>query len=406
MPARKPHDALVIFPLWLLVFSASSQIMIVSPMLKQIGEELGVAEALRGTLVSAYAIMVGVFAIAIGPISDRIGRRRVLLIGSGAMTVALLLHVLATGYVSFLLARALAGCAGGMLSGAAISFIGDYFRYERRGWAAGWVMSSIALGQILGVPLGTILAGELGIQAPFLMFAVTMALTFALVYRFVPQPNIERTREPLTLAHVLSEYAELLGRREPRMGAAVYFLMFLSMSLFVVYFPTWLAEERDATARQIAALFFAGGVANALIGPMAGRLSDRIGRKRLVIGACAGLALITAASSYVVNVVWAAFPLFFGAMVMVACRMSPLQALLTALAPDRRRGTLMSMTIAIGQVGYAAGGVLAGLLYTSSGFGATSIASAIATIAMGAVVWLYLPEPGRDHHEGAAAADV
>ena len=118
--------------------------MIIAPILPQIGDDLGIADAALGTLVSVYSLMVGIFAILSGPVSDRIGRRRILLVGCGAMTVALILHTLVSDYASFLTVRMFAGMAGGMLSGAAVSYIGDYFPYERRGWATGWVMSGSA----------------------------------------------------------------------------------------------------------------------------------------------------------------------------------------------------------------------------------------------------------------------
>jgi len=134
--------------------------MIISPILPQIGDDLGIADAALGTLVSAYSLMVGIFAILSGPVSDRIGRRRILLIGCGTMTVALMLHTLVSDYASFLAVRVFAGMAGGILSGAAVSYIGDYFPYERRGWATGWVMSGSAVGQIAGIPIGIVMAGQ------------------------------------------------------------------------------------------------------------------------------------------------------------------------------------------------------------------------------------------------------
>ena len=99
--------------------------MIISPILPQIGDDLGIADAALGTLVSVYSLMVGIFAILSGPVSDRIGRRRILLIGCGTMTVALMLHTLVSDYASFLAVRMFAGMAGGILSGAAGSYIGD-----------------------------------------------------------------------------------------------------------------------------------------------------------------------------------------------------------------------------------------------------------------------------------------
>ena len=56
-----------------------------------------------------------------------------MLAGSGLMTAALALHAAVDDYPTLLVARTLAGVAGGVLSGAAVSYIGDYFPYERRG---------------------------------------------------------------------------------------------------------------------------------------------------------------------------------------------------------------------------------------------------------------------------------
>ncbi|NNE35046.1 MAG: MFS transporter, partial [Rhodothermales bacterium] len=139
MRAQNSHPYLVLFALWLMVFSASSQVIIISPILPRIGEELQITEALLGWLVTSYAVLLSIFALIIGPISDKVGRRIVLMAGSGAMAVALALHAAATSFESLLIVRAMAGAAGGMLSGAAVSYVGDYFPYNRRGWANGWV---------------------------------------------------------------------------------------------------------------------------------------------------------------------------------------------------------------------------------------------------------------------------
>ena len=86
--------------------------MIISPILPQIGDDLGIADAVLGTLVTAYSLMVGLFTILSGPVSDRVGRRRILLTGCGVMTVALASHGLVDSYLSFLVVRIFAGMAG------------------------------------------------------------------------------------------------------------------------------------------------------------------------------------------------------------------------------------------------------------------------------------------------------
>jgi predicted MFS family arabinose efflux permease len=391
--AGRPSPYLVVFTLWLLVFSSASQTMIIAPILPQIGDQLGIPDAALGTLVSAYTLMVGIFAILSGPVSDKLGRRRILLLGCATMTVALLLHGFVTGYATFLGVRVFAGMAGGMLSGAAVSYIGDYFPYHRRGWATGWVMSGSAVGQIVGIPLGIVLSSRWGFKAPFWIFAATMAATVALLFFKIPQPPVKRHTGPLSPRRAAADYMAMLARPEVAWAATAYFVMFLGISLFTVYLPTWLERVRGITPGQIATMYLLGGVANVITGPQAGRLSDRIGRRGIILMACVGLSMVMVATPYVVRDVWMAYPVFFVTMVLIAMRTSPFSALLTALVTDERRGSLMSLTVALGQVGFAAGGALAGPLFANVGYASNTSLGAVSVLTMGLIVWHFLPEP-------------
>lgn len=393
----RPSPYLIVFTLWLLVFSSASQTMIISPILPRIGGELGIPDAALGTLVSAYSLMVGIFAILAGPVSDKVGRRRILILGCGTMTVALALHGFVQGYASFLAVRLFAGMAGGMLSGAAVSYIGDFFPYNRRGWATGWVMSGAAVGQIVGIPLGIALSGRWGFRAPFYVFAVTMAATVLILWLRVPQPPVKRSEGRLSIARAARDYADMLRRPEVRWAGAAYFTMFFGVSLFTVYLPTWLERVQGMTPNQIALMYLLGGTANVATGPQAGRLSDRIGRRRIVLMACVGLSVVMVATPWVVRGAAVAYPLFFVTMVLIAMRTSPFSALLTALVTDERRGSLMSLSVALGQVGMAAGGALAGPLYAGVGYPSNTALGAASVLAMGLIVWNRLPEPILPH---------
>ncbi len=376
-----------------MIFSASSQIMIIAPILPQLGLQLNIPEAVQGTLITAYAFMVGLFALIMGPVSDRIGRRRILLYGTLAMTIALALHAVATGYTSMLIIRAIAGAAGGVLSGSAVSYIGDYFPYERRGWANGWVMSGAATGQIVGIPLGTILSESIAFYAPFLLFSASMAITFVFVWKFLPQPNVERNTTPMGIGGALRQYSTMLQRSDVAAASLAYFVMFLSISMYVVYLPTWLTETFNIGARDIATMFLIGGVANVITGPQAGRISDRIGRKRMILISCIGTSIVMFSTTYVVVQFSIVYALFFVIMVLVAMRISPFQALLSEIVAGNNRGALMSLTVSLGQVGFGAGGALAGLTYTMSGYASNTIFSAIFVLAAGIIIYRYIPEP-------------
>ena len=396
VPLEEPSaPLLIVFTLWLLVFSSASQTMIISPILPMIGTQLAIPDARLGTLVSAYSVMVGIFAILAGPFSDKIGRRRILILGCAAMTVALVLHFFVAGYYSFLLVRIFAGSSGGILSGAAVSYIGDAFPYHRRGWAMGWVMSGSAFGQIIGIPLGIVMAARWGFRSPFYLFAATMAVTVLLLFFGVPQPDVKRTQHPLSVRKAASDYSAMLRRPEVAWAAAAYFLMFLGVSVFVIYLPTWLERDLGATGDQIALMFLVGGIANVATGPQAGRLSDRIGRKGIILLACVGLSTVMVLTVPLVTSMAAAYVAFFLTMVLVAMRISPFSALLTALVQDERRGSLMSLTVALGQVGFALGGAVAGPLFADVGYLSNTVLGAVFVLGMGLIVWFRIPEPAR-----------
>ncbi len=383
----------VLAALWLTVFAASSQVIIVSPILPEIASALSVPEGHLGWVITSYAACLGVFALLAGPVSDRVGRRRILLVGTMALTVALALHAFATTFPMLLAVRALAGAAGGLLSGAAVAYVGDAFPYERRGWASGWVMSGIAAGQVLGVPVGKGLAMEFGFQAPFVAFAGLMVVAALLVWRYLPQPPIRRATSPLTPSAVARGYVDLVRQPAPRAAMLVYLLMFGGLGLFIPYFPTWLEKDVGVGGGEIVWLFLVGGLVNVAAGPVAGRLSDRIGRLPMIFASCLIFAAALVATTYWVHGLGGAIVFFAVIMLTVAMRMAPLQSLLTALVPDQQRGIMMSAAISVGQLGMALSAGLAGLLYGAYGFRANSFGGALAILAMAAVVHVSLAEP-------------
>ncbi len=257
--------------LWLVVFAVTSQFMILAPILPRISEQLRIPEARLGGLVTGYSVAVGVVALLAGPVSDRVGRRRMLLAGAAAMSAGLALHAAAGGFGALLAVRVLTGAGGGVLTGATAAYVADAFPAERRGWANGWVASGMAVGQVVGIPLGTVLAAGWGFRLPFVAFAGAMALAFAAVWRWVPEAGspapggLPRPRE------VPRRYAGLLARREVAVAVAAFGGMLLGTAAYTLFLPAWLEHARGASPGEVALLFGAGGVATALAGPPAGR---------------------------------------------------------------------------------------------------------------------------------------
>ena len=389
---RATHPHLILFALWLKMFSASSQVMIMAPILPRIGHELNIPEVFQGTLVSSYAIIAGICALVMGPVSDKIGRRRVLVIGTGAMALFLFLHIFTYDYYSLLVARGLGGVAGGLLTGVSTAYVGDYFPSEKRGWANGWVMTGVAAGQIMGIPIGTVLADWYGFYAPFVFFAGPMSISFIVTTIAVPQPTVTRMRERLTVGGAVRTYCRMLTTAPTSSATAAYAMMFVSIAFYVIYLFLWLETTFGVQGSDIAKLFLVGGVASVMIGPFAGQFSDRIGRKAVIFWACIGSAILMAATTFVMVSFWIAYPIFFLSMLLMAARMGPFQALMSEIVSDERRGAMMSMSIALGQVAMGIAGGIAGLAYTEYGYLSCTILGAASMLAMGFLVRYGMPE--------------
>lgn len=376
--------------LWLLVFAAGTQAMLIAPIIPKIAIQLAVDEALLGTLITAYAVAVGTFALLTGPISDRVGRRSVLLAGTALMAAALFLHLFADSYLSLVAVRGLAGVGGGVLNGAAVAYVGDFFPPERRGWANGWVISGFAAGQIAGIPIGTLMADSFGFRTPFLLFGVVTALTLVLVYAVLPQPDVGLVQSRLTVGSAVGGYRDLLARRDVAAATLVFFVMFGGTTLYTTFLPTWLTVSVGVGAGAIAGLFLLGGLSNAVVGPVAGSLSDRIGRKRIIVAASVGLAGLMALTPFLgsFTLVTAVFVLV---MALFASRASSFTTMLTELVDGDQRGSLMSLTVGVGQVGVGIGGVLAGGLYGSVGYTPSAVAAGVSMLVIAGLIVAYLP---------------
>ena len=367
--------------------------MIIAPLFPLIIVELDTSESLMGNLVMVYAIMIGIFAIAMGPVSDKIGRRKILLLGSFLMSIFLFLHSFVESFGHLLILRALTGGAGGILSGAAVSYVGDYFPYNKRGWANGWVMSGVAMGQILGIPLGTFLADLYGFKFPFLLFAIIMGLTYLLIFFKVPQPDVEFQNDEITLKNSLIKYGELLRRKEILSVSISYLLMFFSLSIYIIYMPVWLTNTFNVSVTEIGILFLIGGVMNALAGPLAGKISDKTGRKSMILVSCIGLGTLMFFTTILIKEFWVTYIYFPIAMTFIALRISPFQALTSELVRSNNRGSLMSMLVAIGNVGTGLAGLLSGIFFTMFGFISNTVLGTVSIIITAFIVWKLVPEP-------------
>ncbi len=347
--------------------------MLVAPLLPRISIRLAVPEMHLGWLISGYAISMGVCTLIWGPISDRLGRRRLLVLASGLMALVLFAHWWAINFQAMLIMRILAGTIAGALTTGTMAAVGDYIPPSHRGWATGWVISGFAAGQIVGVPAGAFLSGVMDDRLPFVLLGLVMVGAGGLAWRWIPPlapaPSISWGR-------MIMDYRRYLT--SPRLMAAcgVGVCVFGGMGLFIPFFPLWMERTLQMSSQEVAWVFSIGGVAVVISSVILGRLSDRIGRHGLIIAGSLGVGVFMLATPLLTFRPEGAYLFFALIMGCAAARGSAFRALQTELVPVGELGRYLSLSAAFENIGYAFGSALSGWLYVAFGFGATSAAAA------------------------------
>lgn len=237
---------------------------IIMPVMPDLIQELtdlpiGAAALWGGYLTFVYALMQFTFGPVVGNLSDRFGRRPVLIASLAALTADYLLMGVAPTLWLLFLGRLLAGVAGATHS-TANAFIADLTPREKRAQGFGLIGAAFGVGFILGPVIGG-LAGELGTRAPFFVAA---ALAFAnLCYGTVVLPEslpVERRRRFVwSRANPLGALVQV--SRLPRVGwlVAAFFLFGLA---HYVYPAIWSFYAKAAFAWSSAEI----GLSLALVG--------------------------------------------------------------------------------------------------------------------------------------------
>lgn len=186
-----------------------------------------------GWLFAVYSLMQFIFAPVLGRLSDRYGRRPVLLVSILGSAVSYFMMG-AAGTLALLFAgRILAGITGGNIS-TAQAYIADVTTQEDRAKGMGLVGAAFGLGFIFGPAIGGVMSG-FGAAVPF-YFAGVLSLANALLLYFVlPESLTEAVKERIASQRRVSMFEYLRGRRLS-LTLAIYFLLIVAFSIMTTSF--------------------------------------------------------------------------------------------------------------------------------------------------------------------------
>jgi multidrug resistance protein len=277
---------------------------IIIPLMPFYAETFGASAFTIGLLNTSFSLMQFLFAPFWGRLSDRIGRRPVILMGLFGSFVSYLLFGLAQSMTLLFAARIAAGIAGANIP-TAQAYMADVTTPENRAKGMGLVGAAFGLGFIFGPAIGGFLS-QWGYQAPSFFAAGLSLVNFIAAWRVLPESRPARAGARLRVSRA-ALFRDALTRPHLPVLLLIYFVVVGAFSSFELNFSLYSERRFGFTSLTIGYVFALIGVVLSIVqGVLVGRVVPRAGEHRVVPAAiavlCLGMTLIPLAGTTAVLV--------------------------------------------------------------------------------------------------------
>lgn len=362
------YQKFVIAILAFLQFTIVLDFMILSPLGAILLPELHITTSAFGSVVSSYAIAAGISGILAAGFADRYDRKRLLLIFYAGFVLGTALCGFAPNYNVLLFARIITGLFGGVVGSVSLAIVADLFPIAVRGRVMGFIMSAFAASQVLGIPIGILLANRLGWHAPFLMVAgISFLVGVVIVYQLRPidaHLKIAAKRNPLQhLWETAKSSRYITGFLATMLLATGGFMLMPFGSAFTVH-------NLGIPLESLPTLYMITGLCSLVFGPLMGRLSDRVGKYRMFCGATlVGVAIVVYYTQLTTCSFWLLVTISILLFTTISGRMVAAGALTSAIPSPADRGAYMAISSSLQQFAGGTASIIAGKIVVQSADG-------------------------------------
>ena len=279
-----------LLPIFLIVFIDLLGFGLILPLLPFYAESFGASGLVVGLLIASYSLMQFIGAPILGRLSDKWGRRPVLLLSQLGTFVGFIILGVANSLLLLFLARIVDGVSGANLS-TAQAYISDVTEEKDRAKSFGLIGAAFGLGFILGPAAGGWLS-TFGYQVPAFVAAGLSALTMVLTYIMLPEPvrkgGVANARRPFSI--------EALKRAitHPAVGSllAIGFTFGVAFTMFQTSFALFAASRLGFTEQETGFVLAYVGVLSVIMQVVVvSRLVKKLGERQSLVISIAALAL-------------------------------------------------------------------------------------------------------------------
>lgn len=358
-----------------------SAVLIVPPLLVEIGTELEVSVPVAGQLATATFAAWAVSLLCAGPLSDSFGRRPVALGGLAILAVSVLASAFAPNIEILLALRALTGLAGGTLPPTAVGVLSDVISPARRARAITAMLAIQGVVAGVTVPMVAVLADLGGWRLPFVVAGALLVAALLANLTWFPRDKRERTRSLV----FFSRYFSLLSLRYFRVAIAVGATQRISFWATLSFFPAHLLLTYEVPLALVALPLMITAVGQVVGSYLAAYVANNKHRATLLAGTTVAGGICACLFFSVHLGLWLAVAVVAVGAGLLSVLMPAMVALSTEYSGESKStgASLMGFTNqSSGAVGAAIGGVLlANAGYEGIGYMclAVTIASALMT---------------------------
>lgn len=331
---------------------------IIIPIMPFYIKKLGGGSTAIGLFMSVYSVMQFFFAPFWGRLSDRIGRRPVLLIGLSGYALTFILFGLLNSLWLMIAVRALSGMISSATLPTAMAYLADVTEGSERSKSMGIVGAAMGLGMVFGPALGGWL-GHYSYSMPFFVAGGLATLLIPFAWTFLPESlpagakQVEKDKTRLSWAVVRHPLFVLF---------LLAFVMNFTMAMFEATFALLAAEKIGFGPKQMGTMFtFLGLIGVVIQGGLLGRLSRRLGDARLIKAGTwlsgAGLLLIIASANKYLMYLGTAVNMVGGSL------QGPTTSSLASKANRGSQGAAMGLLQSFASLGRILGPLSGGALY-------------------------------------------
>ena len=350
---------------------------VLAPLIKQFTGTEASAGIWNGAMVAIWAGMQFLCSPVIGSLSDRYGRRPVILISTAGLALDWMLMALAPDLWWLAVGRIIGGITSSSFT-ACFAYMADISPPEGRAKAYGLIGAAFAAGFVAGPALGGVL-GELGPRVPFWAAAGLSGLAFLYGLFVLPESLPPERRMPFSWARANPLGSLRLLRSHPELSglAVVNFLLYFAHHVFSAVYVLYAGHRYGLGSLEVGLLLGCAGlidmfVQGVLVGPVTKRLGDRT---TMVIGLAGGA--IGVAAMGLAPTGW----LFAAALLpnsLWGLAMPTIQSLMTARVSEREQGQLQGANNSVGSIAGVASPLFFGWIYSLSSDGIAGLSFFIA----------------------------